>query len=90
MISGKAIDSLLLRIAFDGARPPDDRLDGPFQVDAPLRYLVGPFTNACVERLGSKAVIHFPMPFRIRAGHPTADRHGLRLFFGEVSLQRAG
>ncbi|MFH0937816.1 MAG: DUF2961 domain-containing protein [Planctomycetota bacterium] len=68
VISGKDIDSLLLRIAFDGQRAPDDRLDGPFQVDAPLRYFVGPFNNACVERLGSKVVIHFPMPYRIRAG----------------------
>lgn len=68
VVSGKDIDSLLLRMAFDGQRAPDDRLDGPFQVDAPLRYLVGPFNNACVERLGSKAVIHFPMPYKIRAG----------------------
>lgn len=67
-ISGKALDSLLLRIAFDGERGEDDRLDGPFQVDAPLRYLVGPFSNAGVERSGSTAVIHFPMPFRVRAG----------------------
>lgn len=66
-ISGKALDSLLLRMAFDHDRRDDDRLDGPFQVDAPLRYLVGPFSNACVERLGSRAVIHFPMPFRRRA-----------------------
>ncbi len=67
-ISGEAIDKLLLRIAFDGERGEDDRLDGPFQVDGPLRYLVGPFSNACVERTGSRAVIHFPMPFRQRAG----------------------
>ncbi len=67
-ISGKALDSLLLRIAFDGKRDGEDRLDGPFQVDAPLRYLVGPFKNACVERTGSKAVIRFPMPFRVRTG----------------------
>lgn len=67
-ISGEAVDALLLRIAFDGERPVDDRMDGPFQVDAPLLYLVGPFNNACVERLGSTAVIHFPMPFRVRAG----------------------
>ena len=67
-ISGRAIESLLLRIAFDGERGEDDRLDGPFQVDAPLRYLVGSFNNACVERLGSRMVIHFPMPFRTRAG----------------------
>lgn len=67
-ISGKALDSLLLRIAFDGQRGADDRLDGPFHVDAPLRYLVGPFANACVERTGSTAIIRFPMPFRVRAG----------------------
>lgn len=67
-ISGEAIDKLLLRIAFDGERGEDDRLDGPFQVSSPLRYLVGPFNNACVENLGSKAVIHFPMPYRRRAG----------------------
>jgi len=74
-ISGKALDSLLLRIAFDGERVQGDegwwtadRLDGPFQVDAPLRYLAGPFNNACVERRGSTAVIHFPMPYRQRAG----------------------
>ena len=68
VISGKDIDSLLLRIAFDGPPASDGRLDGPFQVDAPLRYLVGQFNNACVERLGSKAVIHFPMPYRFSAG----------------------
>lgn len=67
-ISGKDIDSLLLRIAFDYPLDSEDRLDGPFQVDAPLRYLVGPFNNACVERTGSTATIHFPMPFRTRAG----------------------
>jgi len=38
VISGRDLDSLLLRIAFDGERDKeDDRLDGPFQVDAPLR-----------------------------------------------------
>lgn len=68
VINGKALDSLLLRIAFDGQRGEDDRLDGPFQVDAPLRYLVGPFSNACVERTGSTAIIRFPMPFRSQAG----------------------
>jgi hypothetical protein len=67
-ISGTSLDSLMLRIGFDVDRPADDRLDGPFQVDAPLRYLVGQFNNACVQRLGSTAVIHFPMPFRVRAG----------------------
>ena len=67
-ITGRDLDSLLLRIAFDGERGEEDRLDPPFQVDAPMRYLVGPFDNACVERRGSTAILHFPMPFRSRAG----------------------
>ncbi|PCJ56825.1 MAG: hypothetical protein COA79_17885 [Planctomycetota bacterium] len=68
VISGSDLDSLLLRIAFDCPRDSEDRIDGPFQVDAPLRYLVGEFNNACIERLGSKAIIHFPMPFNTRVG----------------------
>jgi len=67
-LSGQALDCLLLRIAFDGERPEDGRLDGPFQVEGPLRYLVGPFSNGCVERRADTAVIHFPMPFRKHAG----------------------
>ncbi len=43
-------------------------MDAPFQVDAPLKYLVGQFNNSCVERLGTRAVIHFPMPYKVRAG----------------------
>lgn len=67
-IESATLDSLLLRIAFDPSPGADGRMDGPFQVDAPLRYMVGQFDNACVQRLGSKAVIHFPMPFLDRAG----------------------
>ena len=68
VISGRAVPSLLLRIAFDGVRRKDEPLSGHFQVNTPLRYLVHPFNNACVEGLEGKAIIHFPMPFRERAG----------------------
>ena len=46
---------------FDDANTAPDRLDGPFQIDAPLRDLVGPFVNAGVERIGTSAIIHFPI-----------------------------
>lgn len=64
-VESKTLDSLLLRIAFDSRHGPEARAeDGPFQVEAPLRYLVWNFDNACVSRHGDKAEIFFPMPFR--------------------------
>lgn len=67
-LTSEALDKLGLRIAFDGTWTSEKRMDGPFQVNAPLRYLVGKINSACIERLGPKAIIHFPMPFRQRAG----------------------
>ena len=67
-ITCEQIDSLLLRIAFDDAITDPKRLDEPFQVAAPLRYLVGQFHHAGVQRQGTTAVIHFPMPFQRIAG----------------------
>lgn len=66
-LSGEALDKLWLRLCFDTDPSEDGHLSGPFQVDAPLRYLVGPFYNAGVGRLGTQMEIHFPMPFRERA-----------------------
>ncbi|MFC1526485.1 DUF2961 domain-containing protein [Candidatus Latescibacterota bacterium] len=66
-LSGEALDKMWLRLAFD-VEPDEEGLPrGPFQVDAPLRYLVGPINNAGVGRLGTQMDIHFPMPFRARA-----------------------
>jgi hypothetical protein len=67
-IAASDLDALILRIAFDHPPVKKEHLNGPFQVDAPLRYLVGYFNNVCVERLGTSAVIHFPMPFQKSAG----------------------
>ncbi len=65
-ITSDNLDSLLLRISFDDAVGDPVRPDGPWQVAAPLRYLVSDFCNAGVERLGTTAILHFPMPFRSR------------------------
>ena len=66
-LTGEALDKLWLRLCFDTEPAEDGHVSGPFQVDAPLQYLVGPFNNAGVGRLGSQMEIHFPMPFRERA-----------------------
>ncbi len=63
-INSDDLDKIGLRMAFDGNFKDNERLDGPFQVNAPLRYLVGKINSACIERLGPKAIIHFPMPFQ--------------------------
>jgi len=63
-IVSPALDQLILRIAFDSDGTDSSRVDGPFQVDAPLRYLVGNFANAGVERAENTATIFFPMPLR--------------------------
>lgn len=65
-LSGEALDKLWLRMAFDVEPDGEGQPRGTFQVDAPLRCLVGPFSNAGVERLGGQMEIHFPMPFRSR------------------------
>ena len=65
-LTGEELDKLWLRMAFDGEPNGDGNPRGPFQVDAPLRYLVGEFNNVGVSRLGSQMEIHFPMPFRRR------------------------
>lgn len=60
------LDSLLLRVSYDDAVQDGDRPDGPWQVAAPIRYLVSDFCSSGVERLGTTAILHFPMPFRRR------------------------
>lgn len=66
-LTGEALDKIGMRIAFDGNHSPEKRVHGPFQVNAPLRYLVGKINSACIERLGTRAIIHFPMPFQKQA-----------------------
>jgi len=66
-LTGQALDKLWLRLAFDTDPAEDGHMSGPFQVDAPLQYLVGSFNNAGVGRLGTQMDILFPMPFRRRA-----------------------
>ncbi len=65
-LTGEELDKMWLRMAFDGEPDADGHPRGPFQVDAPLRYLVGEFNNVGAARLGSQMEIHFPMPFRER------------------------
>jgi len=66
-LTGEALDKVWLRLSFDRAPDEEGHLRGPFQVDAPLRHLVGPFCNALVERQGTQMTIHLPMPFHRRA-----------------------
>lgn len=79
-IVSPALDQILLHIAFDAEHDDPSRLDGPFQVDAPLRYLVGNFANAGVERVENTATIFFPMPFRRRAAIQLAASIGQENF----------
>ena len=86
-ITAENPDILLLRAAFDDAITDPERLDGPFQVDAPLAYLVGPFCSAVVERLGTAAVIHFPMPFRRAAALQLLVGMGYGSFFQQYPVK---
>ena len=58
------LDNIGLKIAFDNKDLKNGSADGPYQVNAPLRYLAGPFNNALVRTSGDKADLFFPMPFK--------------------------